>query len=372
MRITFVLNHVNLNGGIRVVAIYADMLRKRGHTVTVVARPRPTPSLKDRIKSVAKGKGWPIDPNTLADHFDHFPAVDLRTIRSRRPIEDRDVPDADVVVATWWETADWVMNLSPKKGAKAYFVQDFGANVGQPMDKLIATWKLPMHHIVISNYISDLVKEHAPRDERETSYVPNSVDLEQFRSPPRGKNPTPVVGTIYSQSRFKGADIAVEACEIARKKLPDLELIGFGQHVPNMDMYWPDWMSFKPRIPDDQLKDIYSACDAWLFPPRKEGYGLPILEAMACRTPVIATPAGAAPELIAKGGGVLVDHDNPAAMAEAIVKVCSLADNEWRRLSEAAYATVTGYSWTDATEKFEAALRFTMECRTQNAECRTN
>src|SRR5439155_10424095 len=227
MRITFVLNHVNLNGGIRVIAIYAERLKKRGHQVTVLTRPRPVPSLKDRVKSVVKGKGWLIDPNTLPDHFDNVD-VDLRVIESRRQIVDRDVPDGDVVIATWWETAPWVAELSPSKGAKAYFVQDFGANAGQPMDKLVETWKLPMHHIVISSYIMNMVKEHCPlRDESETAYVPNSVDLELFRSPPRGKNPTPVVGTIYSQSRFKGADIAVAACEIARKKLPDLELIGF-------------------------------------------------------------------------------------------------------------------------------------------------
>src|SRR4051794_12493316 len=132
MRITFVLNHVNLNGGIRVIAIYAERLKKRGHEVTVITRPRPIPSVKDRIKSVVKGKGWPVDPNTLADHFDNVD-VDLRVIESRRPIIDRDVPDGDVVIATWWETAPWVMDLSPSKGAKAYFVQDFGANAGQPM-----------------------------------------------------------------------------------------------------------------------------------------------------------------------------------------------------------------------------------------------
>ena len=156
-----------------------------------------------RRVGVVKGNGWLVDPNTLADHFDNVD-VDLRVIDSRRPIEDRDVPDADVVIATWWETAPWVAALSPAKGAKAYFVQDFGANVGQPMDQLIATWRLPMHHIVISHYIRDLVKQHVPEraDERETSYVPNAVDLEQFRSPPRGKNLTAVVGTIYSRSHF--------------------------------------------------------------------------------------------------------------------------------------------------------------------------
>jgi glycosyltransferase involved in cell wall biosynthesis len=362
MRITFVLNHVNLNGGIRVIAIYAERLKKRGHQITVISRPRPVQPFKSRVKSLLKGNGWPTDPNTLPDHFDNVD-VDFRVIESRRPIVDRDVPDGDVVIATWWETADWVNALSPSKGAKAYFVQDFGANDAQPMEELARTWRLPLHRIIISQYIREMVKQHAD-DGREISYVPNAVDLEQFRSPPRGKQPTPAVGTIYSPSHFKGADIALKAAEIARQKLSDLRLIGFGSTVP-ADLRLPEWTTLRNRVPDNELKNIYAACDAWLFPPRKEGYGLPVTEAMACRTPVIATPAGAAPELInAHGGGMLVPHDDPAAMAEAIVKICSLADNEWRRLSDAAYATVAGYSWDDATERFEAALKLAISTST--------
>lgn len=326
MRITFVLNHVNLNGGIRVLAIYADRLKRRGHDVVVVARPRPVMSFKDSLKSVVKGYGWPTDPNTLPDHFDNVD-VDFRVIEKRRPIEDRDVPDADVVIATWWETAEWVNKLSSSKGAKAYFIQDFGAHAGQPIEKLAETWRMPMHPIIISKFIENLVRQHVP-EIGEVSYVPNAVDLEQFRSPTRGKQPTPSVGLVFSKSHFKGADIALKACAIAKEKLPDLKLIGFGSHDKSSGDPLPAWAEFRSRVPDEKLKDIYSTCDAWLFPPRMEGFGLPIQEAMACRTPVIATPAGAAPELLASGGGLLVPHDDPAAMAQAIVQICSLADND--------------------------------------------
>src|SRR5262249_7795130 len=105
--------------------------------------------------------------------------------------------DGDVVIATWWETAPWVNDLSPSKGAKAYFVQDFGANVGQPMDQLAATWRLPMHHIVISRYIMDMVKEHTGDVEAEMSYVPNSVAVNKVAHPTRGNQARPVVGTLF-------------------------------------------------------------------------------------------------------------------------------------------------------------------------------
>jgi len=109
------------------------------------------------------------------------------------------------------------------------------------------------------------------------------------------------------------------------------------------------------------LKSIYGACTGWLFGSRREGFGLPILEAMACRTPVIATPAGAAPELIDRGGGMLVKPEDPADMARAIEHIHALSETEWRDMSDLAYATAANYTWDDATDAFERALQSVIE-----------
>jgi glycosyltransferase involved in cell wall biosynthesis len=94
----------------------------------------------------------------------------------------------------------------------------------------------------------------------------------------------------------------------------------------------------------------------WLLASRSEGFGLPILEAMACRTPVIATPTGAAPELISPGGGAIVPMDDPAAMAKQIERIVRLPEDQWRAMSEIAHQTATRYTWEDAANLFEAAL----------------
>ena len=99
----------------------------------------------------------------------------------------------------------------------------------------------------------------------------------------------------------------------------------------------------------------------WLFSSRSEGFGLPLLEAMACRTPVIATPAGAAPEVCAGGGGILVPIDDPADMARAIERVAGLPEAAWREMSDKAHATASRYTWDDATDRFEAALNRAVE-----------
>jgi glycosyltransferase involved in cell wall biosynthesis len=205
----------------------------------------------------------------------------------------------------------------------------------------------------------EMVKPHASGGD--LSYVPNSVDCEQFRSPPRGKQQIPTVGIMYSRSLFKGSDICLKAVALAKAHVANLKLIGFGLHDNSADLPLPPGAEFKARVPDAELKEIYGRCDAWLFGPRKEGFGLPVLEAMACRTPVIATPAGAAPELVSRGGGMLVNHDDPADMARAIVEIAAMTQDDWKKMSDAAYATVTGYSWDDATGLFEAALRKAIE-----------
>jgi len=82
---------------------------------------------------------------------------------------------------------------------------------------------------------------------------------------------------------------------------------------------------------------------------------------MACRTPVIGTPAGAAPELLANGAGMLVNPEDPEDMARAIVRMCQLSNTEWRTMSDTAYAKVRNYTWDDAFERFEAALRTAVE-----------
>ena len=77
---------------------------------------------------------------------------------------------------------------------------------------------------------------------------------------------------------------------------------------------------------------------------------------MACGTPVIGTPAGAAPELLAGGGGILVEPEDPEDMAKAIEQICQLSDIEWRAMSEKALETVINYTWEDAADLFQAAL----------------
>lgn len=357
MKITFVLPYGGLAGGIRVAAIYAERLKKRGHEVVVVSTPPAQPSPSQQVKSLLKGKGWIPRAKSEPSYFDEMD-VPHRVIDRFRPIKDADVPDADVVVATWWETAEWVWALSPQKGVKVHFMQDYEV-WGGTVEQVDATCRLPIPKIVIAEWVRDLLEKRF--NQTPIALIPNSVDTEKFHAPPRMKQPVPTVGLTYTTFYNKGCDISIEAYRIARKAIPSLRLVAFGSSTVSADLPLPNDAEYTYRASDHKLKELYSQCDAWLFGTRIEGFGLPILEAMACRTPVIGTPAGAAPELLTDGAGTLVKPENPEDMAQAIERICKLSEAEWQAMSDAAYAKATGYTWDDATELFESALYTAIE-----------
>jgi glycosyltransferase involved in cell wall biosynthesis len=71
------------------------------------------------------------------------------------------------------------------------------------------------------------------------------------------------------------------------------------------------------QVPDEQLAALYRGARCLVYPSLYEGFGIPVLEAMACGTPVV-TSAGGATEEVAGGAAVLVDPHDVAAIAAGI------------------------------------------------------
>jgi len=361
MKITFVLSTVGLAGGIRSTAVLAEHLKKRGHEVLAVYPARRQPTLKQQVRSLWQGKGLISRSKKGSSHFDDVD-VDLRGIEHPAPITDADLPDADIVVATWWATAYWVDKLSESKGAKVYFIRHhevFDYFTKENKDRAAATYSLPMHKVTISKWLIDIMRNEY--NDSNVSLVPNSIDTNKYYAPPRGKQPSPTVGMVYSKADWKGCDISLKAFSLAAPNIPNLRLVAFGLSEPSPDLPLPPDTEYVRQPPQHTIKDFYAKCDAWLFGSRSEGFGRPILEAMACRTPVIGTPAGAAPELLSDGAGILVKPEDPENMARAIEQVCQLSEPEWQAMSDAAYAKASSYTWDDAAKLCEQAFYTAIE-----------
>lgn len=354
MRVVFVLPFAGLAGGIRVAVVYADALLRRGHEVTVVSLPRRRATFREAMQALRRGSLLPLwRPAHGPSHLDGS-GVDWKVLAHDGPIKDHDVPDGDVVVATWWETAEWVWRLSDRKGAKVYFCQGFECHPWLPRERVEATYRLDMLQICVSDWVRQQIRQVAPNAKQVV--VPNAVDCAQFSAKERKKAAAPTCGFMYSQAEFKGCDVALAAVRRAKELLPDLRVVCFGAQRPDRRLPMPSWVEFVYRPAQSNIAEIYARCNCWLFTSRAEGFGLPILEAMACGTPVIGTPAGAACELLPAGGGVLVPVDDVDAIVEQIVRIEGMTREEWLEHSARAVEVARSYTWEDAVNLFEASL----------------
>jgi glycosyltransferase involved in cell wall biosynthesis len=114
------------------------------------------------------------------------------------------------------------------------------------------------------------------------------------------------------------------------------------------------WARFAGYVPDTELPALYAAARVFAYPSLYEGFGIPPLEAMACGTPVVASTAGALPEVLGDAA-LLVDPTDEHALAEAL---CAAAEDRGT-LRRRGLERAARYSWPRAAaetwEVYEAA-----------------
>ena len=179
------------------------------------------------------------------------------------------------------------------------------------------------------------------------------VPTERIRVVPNGVEPvfTPdgpaaegdyilAVGTLEPR---KNLARAVEAARLAGVELRVAGAEGWG----GVDA--PGRVGF---VPDDELARLYRGARCLVFPSRYEGFGIPILEAMACGTPVV-TSVGGALEETAGGAAVLVDPLDATAIAEGIAEAGRRRDE----LRAAGFERARQFTWARAADEVEALWR---------------
>lgn len=350
LRITIILPFPGMFGGIRVALTYARNLRDLGHVVTVIAQPASRIAWKQRVEDFLRRRKRHVAPvHPFAEEL----GSDFRMLEVARPVVDDDVPEGDVVVATWWETAEWVARLAQSKGRKFYLLQDYEVFPGLPRDRVVATYSLGLTMIAVSQYIRSEVKRHVPH--ATIHVINNSVDTELFAAGQRHRTVEGAIGFLYSPAQRKNVGLAIEVAHRMKAIKPALRVVSFGDGPPREPNLLPDWIEFVENPPQRRIADLYASCDAWLFTSEKEGFGLPILEAFSCGTPVLATRAGAAPELVDSTNGRLLDH-SPEAFVSAVCELVDLPPDEWARLSDSATRTARRWTWNDATSALQTVL----------------
>jgi alpha-1,3-rhamnosyl/mannosyltransferase len=168
--------------------------------------------------------------------------------------------------------------------------------------------------------------------------------------------------------------VLIEAFAMVRQQHPDVGLVltgakGSMQWGTAKSMETPLAEEIRARdlkdcvrslgyVPAADLEALYRAAVALTFPSRFEGFGAPVLEAMARRCPVIAADATALPEVV-KDAGRLVSPDNPDHWCEVM---CELLDDpaERLRLQDAGVERARVYTWERSADILEDAYRLVL------------
>jgi glycosyltransferase involved in cell wall biosynthesis len=163
-----------------------------------------------------------------------------------------------------------------------------------------------------------------------------------------------VLGFASSDPR-KNVDVMLQAAKLLTLRKPDvsLTLIACSRRAWRSVQEVAAKYGLQPCIvdcpPRKDLVDIYTMAGALAFPSLYEGFGLPVIEAMACGTPVAASDASSLPE-VAGDAAILVDPKDPFALADALTQVLSDADLRAQLVSRG-LARAAEFTWQRTIEK---------------------
>jgi glycosyltransferase involved in cell wall biosynthesis len=346
----------------------AENLVKRGHEVTVYCSERPIESGESSINGVrvvrmrtpAAFYGTPLalfPSKIIADKYD--------VIHSNFPSPYLAAASACLArLKSTPATLTWHNDLPPVTSSVAFIVKLHDLISGSYLStykKIIATTKIYSRN-----------SETLRRYQNKVVVIQNGVDTKRFNPKVNG---TPIrekfglggskvmlfVGVFTRWHAYKGLDVLLEAFKIARQDINSTKLliVGGGEMIEHYksiarDLRLSNDVVFAGRVEDDELPPYYAACDFAILPSRdsSEGFGLVLLEAMACGKPVIGSRVGGIPEIISDGeNGFLVRPNNAKELATAISSM--LDEDTRRRLASNARKFAESRDWEIVAIKVE-------------------
>jgi len=212
-----------------------------------------------------------------------------------------------------------------------------------------------------NQYVSPYLEGYS----RKVFFIPLGIDVQAFRP-----QAAPLKGDIFFLSvldefhRYKGLEVLFAALKIIKQQLPDVRLV-VGGRGGLLDYYRQlagslgigDNVSFAGFIPSKKLAEYYNGCRLFVLPstdPRREGFGIVPLEAMACKRPVVVTEIlGMAGDIKEHEAGMVVRCNDAEELALSIIAILKDDDLAERMGAEARKLAVGKYSWPKAAEQIE-------------------
>ncbi len=226
--------------------------------------------------------------------------------------------------------------------------------------------------VVMSRYMERELAATHPRGVPPVVLIPGGVDLDHFRPVADRMAVRRALGlpadrllflTVRDLHHRMGVGALIRAVDLVRQALPLLLVIG-GEGALRAELEalvnqrrLGDQVRFLGHIPEAELPGHYQAADCFVLPTRAlEGFGLVTLEALACGTPVLGTPVGATPEILAPLASELLTEDASAeGLARGLLRVAPLCRDPALRAQCRAHAEAH-YDWELSVGRLERLL----------------
>lgn len=337
MRITWLLECADqLWGGVKVALEDANWLHRRGHRVTVLSRSGPPAWMQLECE--------------------------FRRVQDFRP---EHLPEADVVLGTFWTTVPWAASAGRNKGVPVHYCQGYeGDNPENAAlrERIEAVYRLPgVRHVTISKNLTDLLRQRFGLDPVQVVYA---IDHDVHRPGPARAPGTPLRVGLVGPYQIAWKDLATgfDACRLAHRAGQPLVLVRATNTTPDAaERDTPFPVEWHQQLPPARMGDFYRSLDVLLATSRgaEEGFFLPAVEAMANGIPCVMTDI---PCFRSHGDGRGEDHyalfvppRDPAAMAEALI-VAGRVPEVRDTLRREGLAVAARYTREHHGEQLEAAL----------------
>tara|TARA_B100000686_G_scaffold201256_1_gene208157 strand:+ start:894 stop:1976 length:1083 start_codon:yes stop_codon:yes gene_type:complete len=341
MKITFILNQYNrISGGNRALFEYANRLKERGHLVRwfILAKPIKLYRL-DHWYRFFKRNVSVLSPDII-DWVDNKIPIEILSVNDASLI-----PDADILLATAWQTAEFSASLPLSKGVKFYFIQHHESLWAKNKSKAKKTYHLPLRKMVISTWLKEVIKKNYKQDSEAFITPVNEIVFYKEKNNEQGNYRVCIMHHDYD---WKGYRDGIEAVKKVREENCKIELVVFGEKLKDpTPLYNQAGFKFEYhyRPTGETLRKIYSSCGTYLCSSWYEGLGMPSMEAMMCGAALVTTDTGGSRDYALNEETALVSTPkNPDRLAKNLIRV--LTNNSFRlQLAEKGYQKIKKFSW---------------------------